>query len=77
MSTDLNSYTIKWCRKAKQFIGTCSEHPKLHFYSDDREKAMQGIQKLVANVNNDGEIKELLVDKPLISKQKLLETNRT
>ena len=70
---DHNTYTVKWCRKAKQFIGTCTEFPKTSFYSDDREKALQGIQTLVKNISKDDEIKELLVDKLSVSKQKLLE----
>ena len=72
---DHYTYTVKWCRKVKQFIGTCAEFPKLSFYDPDRNTAMSGIQNLVANVSRDDEMKELLINTVPQSKQTLLESN--
>jgi hypothetical protein len=71
---DHYSYTVKWCRKAKQFIGTCAEFPKLSFYDTDREKAMKGIQTCVGSVSRDDEMKELLINTVPQDKQTLIES---
>jgi uncharacterized pyridoxamine 5'-phosphate oxidase family protein len=72
---DHYTYTVKWCRKAKQFIGTCAEFPKISFYDADRDRAMVGVQNLVANVSRDDEMKELLINTVPQNKQTLLESN--
>ena len=50
VKSGLYSYRVIWSEEDHEYVGLCAEFPSLSWLADTQEKALKGINKLVANV---------------------------
>ncbi len=48
---DCYTYRISWSAEDNEFVGLCTEFPSLSWLAETPEAALQGIRKLVAEID--------------------------
>ena len=62
---DYYTYRVTWSAEDNEYVGLCSEFPSLSWLSENQDKALQGIRKLVAEVVADMQDNNEKVPEPL------------
>jgi len=65
IKNNLYTYRVTWSEEDKEYIGLCAEFPSLSWLAGTQEKALQGINKLVAEVLLDMESNNETIPTPL------------
>ena len=47
------SYAATWSEEDQQFVGTCDQYPSLSWLADTNHEAIEGIKRVVADVEAD------------------------
>jgi predicted RNase H-like HicB family nuclease len=53
MKNDRYTYHITWSEEDKEYVGLCVEFPSLSWLASTRENALEGIQRVVTDVESD------------------------
>lgn len=48
-----NQFKVFWFAEDQQYVAICDQYPSLSYMDDDEAKALEGIKKLVAEVELD------------------------
>jgi predicted HicB family RNase H-like nuclease len=65
---DKYTYRITWSEDDNEYVGLCAEFPSLSWLADTSEKALKGIQNLVAEVLLDMGKTDEPIPEPIASK---------
>ena len=69
MNKDHYTYRVTWSREDGEHLGLCAEFPSLSWLAAKPEKALAGIQKIVADAIADMEANGEPVPEPLAERQ--------
>ncbi len=53
LNNDRYTYRVTWSEEDGEYVGLCAEFPNLSWLAPTQEKALQGIQEIVAKVAAD------------------------
>jgi predicted HicB family RNase H-like nuclease len=65
---DCYTYRVTWSEEDKEYVGLCAEFPSLSWLDDTQEAALQGINKVVAEVIADMKSNNEIVPEPISTK---------
>lgn len=69
MRKDHYTYRVTWSQEDGEYLGLCAEFPSLSWLASSSEKALMGIQQVVADSVTDMRANDELVPEPLAEKR--------
>ena len=63
--TNRYTYRVTWSEEDKEYVGLCAEFPSLSWLDDTQQAALQGINKVVAEVISDMGSNDEVIPEPI------------